>query len=275
VDGLIKSELYAGAGNDQIQTTGNVQSKVYLGDGNDAFKSDGHLQDELSAGSGNDVVLIGKHLQNKAYLGSGNDILVVAEHLKDEAFGDSGNDYISIGGKVQNKVYMGSGDDFLFIGDTIENEVHGGDGNDSLCLGGYTSANWINASDDIYSFENIKTSDGVIVQGSADAFGNDCEFNGGSGYQYRYPITLTVTPKTGYSQVSTVLLENTVPGSDIEGGTENDDGSYTLTVNISNQVEFNLLSDTVYADDGLEVDVGAKWVQREQVVTITLKESSL
>ncbi len=91
--------------------------------------------------------------------------------------------------------------------------------------------------------------------------------------KYRYPITLTITPEAGYGQVALVVLENNVPNSMIEGGSDNGDGHYTLAVNISHQVTFDLLSDAVYGANGLDVDVGATWVQREPVVTIVLKES--
>ncbi len=276
INKLLKSELYAGSGDDQIEVKGNSESKVYLDAGDDIFKTHGHLKDEIHAGAGDDLIIIGKHMQSKAYLGSGDDYLYITQHLKDEVYADSGDDYVYVGHHVQNKIYMGDGDDFLVIVGNIENEVHGSSGEDSLCLEGYSSSNWDDVEEDIYSFENIKTSNGVIVKGSGDPFGDGCEragTDGGEAFDYKYPITLTITPATGYPQVDSIILDNKIAGTNISGATDNGDGTYTVLVDINDQAKFDLLSDEQYADDGLIVEVSSKWVQREAVVTVTLKEA--
>ena len=277
ISGQIKSELDAGDGDDQIETTGNVKGKVDLGDGNDAFKTHGHLQDDLTAGAGDDVVIISKHLQNKVYLGTGDDKLSIGQHLQNEAHGDAGNDYISVADNVASKIYMGNDDDFVVIGGSISDEVHGGNGDDSICLAGYSSSNWSGISDKLYDFENIKTSDGVIVKGSDDNFGTGCAYSAnwsgaGSGYTYSYPISLTITPTAGLPQVSTITLVNNVSGSEISGVAPNGDDTYTIIVDINDMASFDLLTNDTFDADDLITEQTNQWVNREQSVTVTLKE---
>lgn len=277
ISGQIKNELDAGDGDDQIETTGNVKGKVDLGDGNDAFKTHGHLQDDLTAGAGDDVVIISKHLQNKVYLGTGDDKLSIGQHLQNEAHGDAGNDYVSVADNVASKIYMGNDDDFVVIGGSISDEVHGGNGGDSICLAGYSSSNWSGISDKLYDFENIKTSDGVIVKGSDDNFGTGCAYSAnwsgaGSGYTYSYPISLTITPTAGLPQVSTITLVNNVSDSEISGVAPNGDDTYTVIVDINDMASFDLLTDDTFDAGDLITEQTNQWVNREQSVTVTLKE---
>lgn len=168
---------------------------------------------------------------------------------------------------------MGAGDDFVVINRFVLDDIDGGSGNDSICLAGYTAANWTDIESWLTSFENIKTSDETIVKGSSDTFGEGCEYSDdwGGGYQYSYPVTLTISAAVGFDAVVSITLINDVMDTEVSGVVANDDGSYTLMLDDSHQVQFTLLSDVIYDAGDLITIVSSEWELRKQKVTVTLK----
>lgn len=277
VTGQIKDNLDAGSGDDQIQVEGHIKGDVDLGAGNDILKTDGHVQDDIDAGDGNDVIIIEQQLQGTVDLGDGNDRLFIDGHLKGDVSAGDGDDLLSVGGKVQDDIEMDGGDDFVVVSGQIQDDIDGGSGNDSICLESYSSANWSSISSQLSSFENIKTSDGVVVQGSSTFFGVGCNYSsnwGGSGgdYLYLYPITLTITPQSGFDQVSSITLINEILGTEISGVMDNGDGTFTVPVDVNNEASFDLLTNELFTAEDLTTEETNEWVDNEQSVTVTLKE---
>jgi Ca2+-binding RTX toxin-like protein len=126
--GLLRVEIYAGAGNDLIDVSRTAINTYVFGDIGD---------DTLYGGAGNDT-LTGGAGRNRLFGGDGNDRLngsggrdfLYGEGNDDRLYGEGGNDYLDGGGNV-DRLFGGAGDDFL-TGAGSNDKLYGEAGNDTL-----------------------------------------------------------------------------------------------------------------------------------------------
>ena len=193
------------SGSDQIHTSGNIIGTYDLKGGDDTLVAEGTNFGQIWTGEGNDVVV-----------------------LKGQNHGD---------------IQLGQGNDFLLVSGTINSGIDGGDGVDTVILGGYTSRHWNIASSFLHNFENIMTSDGVVVKGDASAFP---QLTAQPSYEYTLQVLATV--HSGDESISAITIDQLPSGVTLQDNsgqalTPNADGSYSITPPATGSVALVLVAD--------------------------------
>jgi len=227
IGGNVWESIDAGDGDDQIKVGGNLDGEADLGSGNDALDIGGNAWESIDAGDGDDQIKIGGDLDGETNLGDGNDKLDIGGNAWDNINAGDGNDQVQVGGNVSYNLSMGDGDDFLVVNGNVWATLNGGSGTDSIQLGNYSKADWDqnynNIQGKVQNFENIKFSDGQVI-GDASAF------EGGSASVYSFALDITsALVDTDGSETLSLQVSGIPDGANLSAGTDNGDGSWTLT----------------------------------------------
>jgi len=261
-------DLNAGDGNNYIHSGYLYNGEITTGTGNDTVLIDGHSYQDITTGAGNDYVRVGGDTVNRASinLGEGDNYVHVVGQNNDIITSGSGNDTAVFDRNTTGAINLGAGDDLVVYTNTtgqfnVTGSVDGGEGNDSLYLKGVTSDGWNNNVDlqsHFANFENVMLGDGEVARGDASGLpssvadldtammrSNSYTFQGTTGTEtvtrsltgvsgdedtaIALPIKVDLTDTDGSESISSIVLSGMPAGSVLSAGTDNGDGSWTLS----------------------------------------------
>ncbi len=124
----LMSTVHTGSGIDRISANGNTE--IYSGAGNDLITTTGD-KNYIDAESGNDIIF-SKGSEDEIHGGNGNDI-IIARGDNEFIYGDNGNDKIRVG-NTNNNIIGGKGNDSIIAGNG-NNNIYGLDGDDKIRVG--------------------------------------------------------------------------------------------------------------------------------------------
>ncbi|MCW8916322.1 MAG: hypothetical protein OQK24_10790, partial [Magnetovibrio sp.] len=256
----------ANAGSDEKEDDLSKYDDEWTGDSsnNDV---DGEKGDDVLAGKGGADDIEGGKGDDLIFGGAGDDNLE----------GDSGNDII-FGGSGNNAIKGGSGDDFIISGDG-DDDIHGGSGDDVIYAGG--GMNEVDGSsgtdtmvftgyreeylftdmgNDTYVVEHLNGgADGVNLVDDVEIFQfmdgqfdlDDMEDSNpntdDTTVTYDIDIDTGLSDTDGSETLSDVTVSGIPDGATFSAGTDNGDGSWTMTSNDLN--DLTLTVDSSVSDD--------------------------
>ncbi|TCS61375.1 hemolysin type calcium-binding protein, partial [Varunaivibrio sulfuroxidans] len=228
--------IYAKAGDDIIYGQGG-NDKIDGGSGNDILYG-GAGNDKIEGGSGNDI-LVGGSGNDKIEGGSGNDILVSG----------SGNDTLRGGDGVDTMVLPGNRSDYV-ISD------HGQGNNHAFIVEHVNGGLLDSGTDNVKGVEYFQFLDGKY--GADQLLGSNPSVDdghnhghAGGGYVYDLAIHTILTDTDGSETLSNVTVSGVPDGAHLSAGTDNGNGSWTLTqhdlsgltLTVNDNVEHNFALD--------------------------------
>ncbi len=238
-----------GDGNDHI-VGGDGNDRILGGDGNDYIEGD---FDWVTNGAGNDVIDAGDG--NDTVIGGAGDDIIAGGDGNDTIYGDytgwnssrDGNDTIS-GGKGNDTIRGGGGDDVaVYAGNRNEYEITV-TGNGSVIIKDLVDGR--DGTDKVYDVETFRFADGDV---SFENLGSGVGGGQGSGSEIVYPLDIQAAlTDTDGSETLSILVEGMPEGAFLSAGTDNGNGSWSLS-----PADLNGLTLTAGPEQSFALDISA------------------